>query len=302
MPSITERVMYRGRHAVHRVDRALGRALFANTLPFSFNAGGPLRELRARTLAWPRIARRRTPEVMALRKQGFVILPDAHDPTLIAAIKSRFDALIEDEGHSVSRSPGGLPAVFSRSLNFPLQNIPEITQLLSPDVDRLLRSYYGAHYRVVMVKAFRNRHVQDAVLKTHDVLSNTWHFDTNYTDACDYWVPLTDVGDDDGPTHLHTIRSSKAVMRMGFGTRSDYRLPLGVLEDPTRIHRFTGNAGTKILHRHPMTLHRAGIPAPDHYRDTILFRIEPAAKPLSRGWFREVEAERPTNKTRRKGG
>lgn len=293
MTNLIDSLTYRVGRVLHAADRRLGRILCANTLQFSFNVGGYLEERKARLDARPRLKAVRSRYADDLRRKGFCTLDPVHDRALISAIKAKFDVLIDDPAAAVPRGPRDLNGAYSRAISDPLRRIPDIKKLLSDDVAAFWRDYFGAHFRIAGVKAFRNCHVPDDLLNKFEVLSNRWHFDNEPIHRCDYWVPLTDVTAADGPTHIHTIDNSRRIVRMGFRGRSDYGLPLEVLEDQHQVALLTGQAGSKIMHRHPMTLHRAGVPAAGRYRDVVLFHIAPSPSPLLDDWERFVEPPRP---------
>jgi hypothetical protein len=75
-------------------------------------------------------------------------------------------------------------------------------------------------------------------------------------------------------------------MKMNFGHREDYQIPMEILEDPKHVVKFTGQAGSAIFANTTTCLHRAG--NPQNTRDILQFMFKSSDKPLPKDWVKDV--------------
>ena len=218
-----------------------------------------------------------------LSSEGYLPLGKPFDPELVRRIADRFRALIGDPEASQPVGPRIRDA--ARALARPLDSIPEIRELLTDDLGRVLNAYYGSAFTVKHVRAWRNMPVPEAFEK-QDVYSNLWHNDHDPVTLLRLFVYLTDgVTRHTGATHFHSIPMTRRIMRKGYLRRRAI-LPAArrVLEDPQRIRYFEGDVGSACLLNPQLCLHRAGVPAPGSYRDIVQFTIAPSDRPLAADW------------------
>jgi hypothetical protein len=75
-------------------------------------------------------------------------------------------------------------------------------------------------------------------------------------------------------------------MKLNFGHREDYGVPMAVMEDPKHVVKFIGPPGSAIFANTTTCLHKAG--NPQATRDMIQFLFRSSKEPLSKNWFKEV--------------
>jgi hypothetical protein len=227
------------------------------------------------------------PKAKFLRENGYVLLRGAYDRGLVDRIRAQYVALLDDANHSAFNGPRIKEA--SRAVIDPAHLIPEIRELLTPEVCRCLRGYYGAHFGVKSVRAWRILPVPN-VSAAQDVYSNLWHSDPFPVTGLRLFVLLSDgVTRETGATCLHPVASTKAIMRSGYFRR---RLIVGkakrLINDPSRTVYFEGGLGDACICNVQTCLHKAGVPKPGTSRDIIQFHIVPSDKPLSDNWAEEL--------------
>jgi hypothetical protein len=274
---------------VRPVVDEIGRLLYGNDAGFVYNVRSRhhLRRLRASLTVLPR-APGGGSAAQRLTDDGYVKLDAPYSPALIAAIQAKFDAAVSDDHRSFATADEGA----SRRVVEPTETIPELRDLLTDGIQEILLAYYRTYFRVTEVAAWRNCHVKDLVPGT-DVFSNLWHCDEYYPYRAKLFVNLTDVTPASGAFRLHSIRSTRDIMRAGFINRV-VMLPRArqMLEDQTRVVYANGPAGSAILCNTNLCAHRAGVPGPGMHRDIVEFKFEPAAAPLPRDWYTRLEIDR----------
>lgn len=272
----------------------LSRSLFGNSNKLAYNIEGPLNILSARARTGWRV--RPTPEhkhlAQQLRLQGAVQPNIAYPRELISRLAQRFRELIEDPHYSEGKANSGKAddlKRFSYRIRSLKADFPEAAELMNAELKALLRAYYGAEFQVLVARAWRNLHIPPDLARTNELYSNHWHNDRFPTDQLTVFVLLSDATEEDGPFHFHTIESSRRLFREGFVSRKNYGIPLEHIEDPKRVVRFTGPAGSVCIANVTRCLHRAGVPAFGRHRDMVQFKIAVASRPLSGDWLSFVD-------------
>ena len=225
-----------------------------------------------------------------LRREGYLLLGKPYETALLATIHEKFQRLVIDPVASRPIGPRLREAI--RGILNPLERIPELQDLLSPEISRLIRSYYGAHLRVVHVRLWRNLPVPPEYAR-QDVYSNLWHNDHDPVTLLRLFVYFSDgVTRETGATHFHPIPATRKIIRLGYLRRRAILPPARrLLEDKREICYFEGDIGSACLFNPQLCLHRAGVPRPGSHRDMVQFTIAPADRPLSAGWARELPAD-----------
>ncbi len=198
--------------------------------------------------------------------------------------------MIEDEKYSESRSKvDGIE--YSRILKKPNRNIPELKNVLTDEIIKIVNAYYGnKNFKVTYLDCWRNHHVPIEVLANHEILSDRWHSDEHRIDQLHLIINLSDVTEDDGPFHIQSLERTKDLIKSGYRSRSNYRLSDEIMEDPNHVVKATGPKGTAILANTELCLHKAGNPLQGHIRDIITFLIIPSSKPLPENWIENAIA------------
>ena len=162
------------------------------------------------------------------------------------------------------------------------RDIPEIKQLLTPEITKLLESYYdGAYYWLMSIQAWRNYHWPEAQ-NNKDINSNLWHNDATPSNILKLFVFLSDdVTHDNGATKILSISDTKKVMRSGYWERKYIsRRDRKILGNQNLINFMEGGTGTTFIFNPQLCVHAAGVAKPNTYRDALCLQFAPTAVPL----------------------
>lgn len=204
----------------------------------------------------------------------------------LAAIRSKVHALVENDEFSYPRgkyTEGQQKTYYSRALKNLVKNIPEVKDVLSPELQKIICSYYGSNFGVTSVLCWRNYHVpQEEQQKA--MYSNDWHNDYIAPSELKLFINITDVTEADGPLHVISAPDTKRLFEnKAFGGRFSAN-DKNVLEDSRHVIKHTGQAGSAIFCHASDCLHRADIPEAGHYRDMLEFQFHPAVEALDDNW------------------
>lgn len=228
-----------------------------------------------------------TPEVEQLRENQCLPLKNQYDPSLIDTIAEKFDKVVEDPEKSLVRSEYD-GAVYSRIPPKLWEQIPEVKELLTPEIKFLVRQYYGSHFRVRHLHGWRNRHVPDDVIdEAGDIFGDFWHNDGKPTSWFKLFVVLQDTTEDHGPLHVLPEPATESVVKSDIDLE-DYERVREKLRDKPAVLKLTGEAGSAVVGNTEQCLHRAGFPEEGKIRDIIQFQFEPAREPLPEDWQKDV--------------
>jgi len=208
-----------------------------------------------------------------LTKYGYVTLPKVLDPESAKTVKQKYDEMIEDPKWSVS-SPNG----FTRFLYDPIKQIPEVVDLLCPEIFDTVRSYYKTSFRIESVRAWRNYHVPGYDPDRMDAFSNTFHNDHLPVTGLRIFILLSDnVTRETGATRFHDKVRSKEIVR---SIKYFHRFKLSnesikQLNDPNELKYFEGGIGDVCICNTQECLHAASIPKKGTLRDILQFEVYP---------------------------
>lgn len=263
--------------------------LFGNPIGVRNNVGGWWNEERCRR-ATDGVDGARA-DGRELRRTGLLPLGEPYDEGLVSDIQEEYGRLIEDDERSYVRGEYD-GETFSRGILLAHEAIPKLGDLLTDDIKRQIRGYYGSHFRVKHLITWRNYSVPEETARAApgSIYSEDWHCDRRSTDVLKLFVNLSDVTEDDGPFHILSRDETGRLARRWAGERFDYvRADASV--DADEMTKATGPAGTALLCNTELCYHRAGIPAPGHQRDIVQFQFKPASEPLPDDWLEDVEVK-----------
>jgi len=268
----------------NKVDEGAGKKLFGNTT-------GVVRSISGRntlnTIMDSELAKN-NPELFHLKKHGFTKYTNSYEKLMINELSVKFDKLIEDDKTSFPIA-GYKGKINSRAIKNPEKCFPELTKLLTNDIREFISGYYRTNYKIKYIYCGRNYSVPEAIQKEHEMFSNFWHMDRNNSSELKFFVYLSDVTEKDGPFRLQSKIRTKELIKMGYGNRDHYDIPLDVLEDPSYVNKIIGPKGTTMFGNVTTCLHRAGIPENGHIRDMVQIFLVPSDKPFSDDWINDVE-------------
>jgi hypothetical protein len=169
--------------------------------------------------------------------------------------------------------------------------IQEMSQIITEEASKALKTYYSSHFRPEFIKVYRNRHVPENVKKeSQSVFSDDWHTDSRPTDYVKLFIALNEVTDRDGPFHVVDKRKTKELFGKGFDRASaEWQEKVWEEASPKKM---IGPPGTAMLANTNTALHRAGHPAKGRVRDIALIQFVPSSEPLPTNWPSEVDYDR----------
>jgi hypothetical protein len=269
-----------------QADVWLGRRLYGNDISLTDNLRGTFKMHWARSSSQYRSpdARKTRRHVDELRELGYTTVDRPYRAELLGRIYQQYQDKIEHEQYSIHRTRG------SRMLFAPHRTIPEIKEFFNAELRQIIQDFYGAYFKVVYVGFYRNWHLPPG---GQEAYSNHWHCDRMPADLLTIMINLHDITDRHGPFHIQSHRRTAQLIKRGFKDRSDYGLPLRVMEDPAHVVRLAGPAGATMICNNQWCLHRADVPAPGHVRDIGSFQVAPAQEPLPENWEESIELSVP---------
>jgi len=282
-----------------RIDQELGSAVFRNQGTLSRNLLGRLRIELAREHTEPHRSGVDEETIASFKRDHFLRLGQPYDPDLIETIRTKFEEFaadpdntfrMEHDGEEYSRQLASW-SVDYQGTTYPAfdfaEHIPEVGELLTDEIQAIIRGYLGTYFEPAFVKVYRNYHVPRDVVKETEIYSNYWHTDGRPLDHFKLFVNLMDVDEDDGPFTTISRDDTRALFEEGY-SRKEEGVPNTAVEDSADIIRHTGPQGSAMLANTMQLLHRAGNPSPDRPRDLAVIMFRPSFRPLPEGWLSEL--------------
>jgi hypothetical protein len=235
-----------------------------------------------------------TPNASAahLTEQGYAPIRPTYPKGLLEGVVAAYRAAMASDRDSRWIGVGRYLET-ARGIVDTARTLPDLEGFLTPNVRAAVEAYYGSHFEVMHVRAWRTRHVP-GLETSADAYSNQWHADRDPISMLRLFVYLSDgVTRETGAFRMHTLASTRAIVRSGGYFHRTMILPRAnaMLEDPARIVYFEGDAGDGCLANVELCLHRAGIPRAGYDRDIVQFTLRPSAKPLTDGWLRRLPTD-----------
>jgi hypothetical protein len=259
------------------LDARLGRIVYGNLCSFSYNFEGR-RNLRRLRAAAPPASGAASEFLDAMARQGFYRLPQPIPSSVMSRVVEAYRSALRDPVRSAAvmslkAQQAGLDT-YCRAVED--SNVPELRQLLTPEIEALVAAFFGGPPKVIMACARRTEHIPPDIAREYDIYSNSWHCDNEPSDRLKMFVALNDITVDSGPLHLLSRPRTRQILRSGFKNRDDYGIPVEQVEDAKHLVRFAGPVGSVIFTNVTQCLHRAGVPAPGHHRDIAEFQFRAA--------------------------
>jgi len=208
-----------------------------------------------------------------INEVGFKKINYNLDKNIIEQISARYIKLINNKDCSNFYSNKKKKFIIN-----PLQNIPEIKELINIFKDEIL-NYYGGQFVIKQIRAFRNFTDDSFDWKRPRYLySNLWHFDDFESNKLKVFVLLNDkIDKDSGCTKIITKKNSKKLIRnFKFMHTSLVNEKFeNYLEKKNLINYCSGNKGDVYIMNTQNCLHSASIPIKKEFRDVICFEIYP---------------------------
>lgn len=263
------------------LDAIIGRALFKNTAGLRNNLEGRKTESAIKKST---NNQQLDPVVLHFHENGFVNLGTPFDALLFKQICDKYNGMIEDDKFSIIRSQYN-GKVYSRTINRAHKLFPELKNLITQNLIKMVEQYYNSNFQIVDVTMWRTYHVPTEVSSEKEIYGSNWHCDGDNTTITTVFINMTNVTEKDGPLHVVSSIRTKELIKMGYKTRHNYGIPVESIEDPKYLLRHTGQSGSTMWVNTQYCLHRAGVPENGHYRDMLQLRFIPSKEPLSSQWL-----------------
>ena len=265
------------------IDLSLGRRVFNTTQVFTRVMRGR-KELKKFQKAsnWQSSTPPST-YTSELKKNGFAYLTENFYPAnLVSLLEKKIKDAFENQNLVAKRGN------FSHQIKDIANTVPEITQLITPEIISTLEHYYKTRVNIAHVGVWRNYYVPEDIAKNQEVYSDRWHFDHNFDTLTKLFYYVNEVTEDDGPHTFQSAPRSRELMKKGFIFRGNVGIAKEVLEDSSFVNKVTGKPGTSFLINHCHCMHKAGIVKKEgRYRDLIQFLFLPGDKPTSENWIKD---------------
>ncbi|HZR22180.1 MAG TPA: hypothetical protein VFA59_01255 [Vicinamibacterales bacterium] len=261
----------------------LSRIIHGNAAGYANNAVGRriLHDCQRRAAAQATFAD--DPRARQLTERGYVALEPAYDRRLLESIRAQASTAFEDP--RAFTTVGRHAVKPQRILRHPERLIPELAELLVPDVVAIIESHLRSFFDVEIIRLWRNYPVTgDAANVDH--YSNLWHNDYDLVTRLRFFVLLTDgVTPETGAMRVLPISQTKRAMRRGYVRRDAiYGSARAVVDDVSSATFFTGNLGSAFIMNPQLCLHRASVPREGSFRDMVQFTLVPSDSPRRATW------------------
>lgn len=266
------------------------RIFFKNTAGFRHNMMGRETEKKLMQIKKEfQVRDPNNPAISSLKKNGFANLKYLFDENKLHQIITKYNKLIDDDDYSFIRSKTSDGNVSSRMINKAFEVFPEVKDLITEDIVKMIEDYYKSHFQIIHVMMWRTYHVPEKLNLEKEQYGSNWHCDGDNTTITTFYTNMTNVDESDGPLHFQSIDRTKELIKKGYKSRHDYNLSPQVLEDPDLVLKHTGSKGSTVWVNTQFCLHRAGIPEPGHYRDMLQLRFIPSEEALHNDWLDRCE-------------
>jgi hypothetical protein len=268
-----------------RLDNVMGKLLFKNTAGLEANFKGIQTQSKIKKTRKKNISlEKENHNIKKLRNDGFVDLGHILDESLLEKIKEKYEMMIEDEKYSFVRSEFE-GKVYSRMINQIGEKIPELKDLLTDEIKKMISEYYEGNFQVIYVTMWRNYHVPTEISSKKELFSSNWHCDGGDSTVTTLFINISDVTEDQGPFRIVSSGRTKELVKMGFKSRYDYKLSEEIMEDPKHVVKHIGTMGSTVWGNTIHCLHRASNPKLNQHRDILQFRFVPSNEPLNENWI-----------------
>lgn len=268
-------------------DLYLSELCYRNRVGFKLNREGFLR--------WNQNRQHFVGEVSAQYPLGYHLFNVSNEDAL-GKMLSKYKSIITNPEYANIYDSQNQICAPEQGTFFMLKNIvdsiPEVFDLLTPDIVQLVNNYYGAHFHISHIAAYRTTHIQVSD-DSKEVYAYRLHYDRHPVDTLKLFVNLSDVTIDDGALNFFDKKYSQMLLRCGYKERDNYGAAKDLINsDHNKIH-LIGKPGTASLCNTTNCLHKAGIPKPGRTRDLLVISFESSPQEL------DLESEAVRDKIRK---
>jgi len=199
-----------------------------------------------------------------LHEQGFLALPPAISAEEGRELKKKVDEAFDRKGNTYPFGTGGVRLMDG------LEQIPEVTNLMSGEMEQLLLAYYRSHFKIYAVTIYRIFPDENAPES-----SFLWHFDNAPDLQLKLMFYLDETYDNTGAFRFKSREESERARSFGFWHRDDYERARSVFDDTSTTHVVEGEPGTAVFFQPGRVVHKATAPRRSH-RDVAVLVINPS--------------------------
>lgn len=201
----------------------------------------------------------------ALHEQGFAVYPPAADLNLVTRIGATIDELFSRLQDTMLLSDG------LYRLRDGLEKVPEIVELITPEIEETIEHYFRSHFKIFGVYFYRT-----IPTEAQPASSFLWHLDNCPRHEIKLMVYLDDTTAATGAFRLKPKPLSNFLKARGFWDRRENDRFGEVLEEECTTVTLEGPAGTCVLFQNGGCIHKGTFPLYKH-RDVATFVIIPSS-------------------------
>ncbi len=216
------------------------------------------------------------PVVDEINDKGFITLKKLYSSSSIEIVREKLKKLLDT---SIETRIYGNTRSLLQSFDFK-GLFPELIELLHhKKVIDIIEGFYGCPYQLHYVSCYHRLSFTEEESQHYDLQSANWHFDDNTTDTLHLVIYLHDTKMEHGPTVVMSKKRTRELLRRGFYSRNDYRIPVAEMEDPKHAIHLTCDIGDAHFMLAPLCLHRAGHQQEGYERFSVIFSFRPGLEP-----------------------
>lgn len=271
------------RSKLGKIDTRAGRMVFGDDNPLTrhirYNLAHTAIKMRAgyKPAPGPRLFK---PD--GLRAKGYLVFENLYSPELVRTLSKKLAAAFDNPEAAEARH-----GKYSTHIKNAYIHAPEMKELITPAMINALNDYYQAYTDIGTIYTWRNFPPDANAPK--GVYSSSWHTDRRTPTMLKLFYLVNDTGPDDGPFHIIDRPNTQRIIRTEYTTRLEMD---SIDKQHNTYFKLTGKAGSILIGNTTMCLHKAGLPAPGHYRDIVQFTFFPSARPMPANWGEDPERYR----------
>jgi hypothetical protein len=209
---------------------------------------------------------------------GYHLFNISNNKLLMGLVK-KYNNIIQDPEYAFIYNNNGMPSNLSEGNFFMLKNvmdsIPEVLTIITQDVIDTLYQYYGCHFLIKHIAAYRTTHLPNTdVATSKEVYAYKLHYDRHPVDTLKIFIALSDISLEDGPLTFFDKKFSKILLKKGYKGRDNYGNASDLINANANKIYLLGKRGSAAMCNTAHCLHRAGVPLPGRTRDLLVFSFE----------------------------
>lgn len=252
-----------------KINRAMGAPIYGLPTGMVTNTLGRMALMKARLDSgnYPGF---RIPE------EPYQHLDFRYDEEFIRELREAVTEGLESEQATVKKVDGKVIQRTVTNAEFKFSEHADFARVFQDDVREAIEDYLGCSFSVESARAFRSYYIPPEKRGEIETTYN-WHIDKHSPATVQFFIPLTDVNEDCGPTEI--VDASPLEF-------SEEARDVKSLVDisPGEVEKMTSETGRPYIFNPSRRLHRAGYVSEGEDRYLIFFRLAPSSSPLPEDW------------------